>query len=271
MLKTIIFMLFLLSSCSYISTDKLIKDFKPGAGTILVEYQDSLLAVYKTGEKIPKVIVNNLETNTWIKTANKIAPNNIVIRQHCLIDLINGTTEHYDDVLRNVKILSHDGKIWLESYSYWEYTYVFLRVWVEKFSSVSDMGELSSLIEGIKTGFVKTSYRRDSLCYPAPFGDLRDEPLNTELQKQCYINKDRVTTYSIITINRFDDYIQYTIKPIPVGLNTHIPKNMFYVEVRNGLPNFKFYTGYQNKYTNEEEELLDILNIERVKSLKHIK
>lgn len=268
MSKILIVLLFLLSSC--VSTDKLIKDFKPGAGTILVEYQDSLLAVYKTGEKVPKGIINNLEENTWVKTANEISPNNIVIRQYCLIDLLNGEPEHYEDIIRNVKTLSYNGEIWAEGYTYWEYTYVFLSVWVEKFSTVSDMRDLSSNIEGIKTGFVKTSYWRDSLCYPAPFADLRDVPLNPELQKQCGINKDSVTIYSIITINRFDDFILYTISGRPIGLNTHVLKDTLRVAVRNGIPNFKFYTGYQNKYSNNEE-LLDMLDVKRLQTLKKLK
>jgi len=269
MLKTIIVIFFLLSSC--VSTNNLIKDFKPDAGTILVEYQDSLLAVYKTGEKVPKGIINNLEENTWVKTANEISPNNIVIRQYCLIDLLNGTPDHYNDILRNVKTLSYNGEIWAESYSYWEYSYVFLSVWVEKFSGVLDTNNILSLIDGIKSGFVKTSYLRDSLYYPAPFGDLRDEPLNPELQSKCQVNTDSVIKHSIITINRFDDYILYTINGRPIGLNTHVPKDTFSVEVKNGMTNFKFYTGYSTKYANNKDELLDMLDIKRVNTLKSLK
>lgn len=264
----LILSLFLIFSACYVNTKKIMEDFKPGSSSLLVNKQDSLLTVYKSGTDIPKEVVDELSDNTWVETANEIAPSNIVIRQYCLIDLINDKPDHHEIIVKHVNSLSYGGKIWAEGYSYWQYTEYFLHEWIVKFKDDVDVNELTTLTINIKKGFAKTAYQRDSIWYPAPFGDLRDVPLNDQLQEKCKPPIEYPIEHSIITIDTVNTWLKYTIKGKPVGLNGHVPKDTFYVEIINGQPNFKFYTGYSDKYKNATEEMLDLFDMSRIRSIK---
>jgi len=261
---------FIIFGC-YNRPEDFVQDFRPGDSELLVNTQDSLLAMYKSGFPISLGVADTLDQNQWVKTARDIAPSNIAIRQYCLIDLIRNEPSHYDEILRQVRMLSYKGEIWAEGYSYWEYTYTFLDTWIGKFMLRVDIGELIVLVDNIKTGFVETAYMRDSLCYPAPFGDLRNVPLVNDLQERCiFANRDSIIVLSIVTREENKNYILYIIRGKPVGLNTHVPVDSFYVEVRDGMHNFKWYTGYSQKYKDDMEELMDVLDRRRIESIRHL-
>lgn len=203
--------------------------------------------------------------------AHILAPSNLVIRQFCLIDIIRGSPDHYRDIVDLVKLLSDDGKIWLEGYSYWIYTFNCLDIWINLFAGQVDISDLLFLIEDIKAGFVKTAYINGNVWYPAPFGDLRKIPLTDDLQNKCLRKiENEVVNHSIVTMYKDGTLVHYTIQGKPIGLNAHIPKELFYVEVRNGEANFKFYNGYENKYKNKYEEIKDIFDTARVNSIKRL-
>lgn len=245
--------------------------FSFDTGHALADKQDQLIHQYKNNDTILVQEADELEKNLWVKTACDIAPSNLVIRQYCLIDLIRDAPLHYQEILQQVRSLSYNGQIWAEGYSYWEYTYRVLDVWVNNFGEHGFFFDLIDLIENINRGFVLTSYKKGDLFYPAPFGDLRNEPLSDDLQKKCIqYGEPTSVTHSIITLNRDSNVVHYSIKGKPVGLNTHVPKYTFYVEIKNGESNFPFYTGYDNKYKNKKEEMLDTFDTRRVKSLKDL-
>ena len=51
-------------------------------------------------------------------------------------------------------------------------------------------------------------------------------------------------------------------------MNTHIPKDNYTVKVVNGIPEgFIFYTGYNNKYKNKAEEIKDLMDPKRLKTI----
>jgi hypothetical protein len=116
------------------------------------------------------------------------------------------------------------------------------------------------MIDEIDRSFFATSYQRNSLRYPAPFGDLRDIPLEPVLQSMQPIvescNKGCVLKKSDTS---------YTIFGWPVGLNPHIPAKTYDINIMNGIPvGFTFYTGYDKKYPSVISEWADILNPKRI-------
>jgi hypothetical protein len=61
---------------------------------------------------------------------------------------------------------------------------------------------------------------------------------------------------------------QYVITAMPIGMNDHIPKSDYTINVINGIPdNFKFYEGYDKKYRSQAEESLDLLDPIRIKTI----
>ena len=113
----------------------------------------------------------------------------------------------------------------------------------------------------IDEGFIKTAYQRNGIWYPAPFGDLTDEPLF--LQNMCYENKPDNNAAIVKKAGNI-----YCITAKPLGLNHHVPKESYTIKIINGYPeNFIFYTGYSNKYKNLKEEMEDLLDDRRLESL----
>lgn len=234
-------------------------------GTELAIEQDRLIALYKTGEKISKKELDSLKNNLWVASALTLAPNNLVIRQYCLIDLFTGTPTHCFKIYSLLTSLCFDNGlknlVFMEGYSYFRYTMMILGLWMEKFQDLM----IKFVVEKIEKGFINTSYKRGDLWYPAPVGDLRDEPLAGYLQVDHSISTIHTSRLSMIINNNIPTYY---IKGSPKGFNTHLPLNDSSVMIIDGIPkDFKFYEGYDKKYKNKFEEFKDTFNIKRIKSI----
>jgi hypothetical protein len=243
-------------------------NFSFGNGTIVAVTQENLFQRYKTGQTIPAQEISGLENILWVNLAVTFAPCNLVIRQWCLLDLLKNTLRNKDNVASMINRLSYQGsaspfRIWAEGYSYWQYSRLILDAWVVKFGNTTDMTGIKRIIEEIDLGFVETAYLRAGVWYPAPFGDLRDVPLDPPLQINHTTTSKTIKTVSVTTLAGGD--IKYVIKGRPIGLNTHIPKEDSTITVTNGVPHgFKFYTGYDKKYNNKLDEMIDTFNMRRV-------
>lgn len=221
-------------------------------GGSLADFQDGLFAKYISGEKITPQELRRLELNKWVSAARVLAPNNMVVRQYCLIDLVRGDKGNKGVIVDLVnKVAPED--VWLEGYSYWLYAKPFLESYDEKF----EVAELRKLIKDVDSIFAKTSYKRGDKLYPAPFGDLRDVPLEDSLQ---YGVPSKEVSVGIIT--KSGD--TYFIKATPLGFNMHTSEVGAEIKIIDGQPeNFVFYEGYDKKYKNSFSELIDMLDVRR--------
>lgn len=242
-------------------------NFDFGWGTQLARLQDSIIADYLAGKPLPAETVRDLHSNIWVMSAKRVAPGNLVIRQLCLIDILNNNTNNKIDILDQLNKVSYKGipdtyRIWAEGYSYWMYTRAALDLWQIKFNDA----EVGSIIAKVNSGFVQTAYLRGTTWYPAPFGDLRDEPLAAVLQVNHSINNIII---SILKLEKNDNVIRYTIAARPLGVNTHVPKNNTSVIVNaQGVPlGFTFYQGYDKKYINKAAEMLDTYDPKRLATI----
>lgn len=238
-------------------------------GTKLAIQQDQYIKMFKNDEIITKSQIQNLKDNLWVKIASKLAPNNLVIRQLCLIDIFTNAPKNTNKIFNLINILSYkkdgDYRIFAEGYSYFNYTMNILDIWITKFENDIDITKIMYLIDLIKQGFIATSYVRNDLLYPAPFGDLRDIPLNSDLQIKHIHQNIRLST---VLVDYTSDSVNYKIEAKPIGFNTHIPKDDMIVTITNGCPeSFKFYEGYDKKYKNCLEELIDTFHVKRLTSL----
>lgn len=224
-------------------------------GTKLAKYQDRLFNALKEGRNITfnQEHIERLEGNLWIRMAEDIAPSNLVVRQLCLIDILNSTPKNRQKIIKQLNLLAPGQRmIWAEGYSYWEYTRGILMLWKEKFE-LNRASVVSYIINTIDDNFVESSYLRDGKIYPAPFGDLRDIPLREELQN------NHTTTHFRGTF-LIKDRDKYKITPYILGGNTHTPAKKRVVKIQNGYPNgFMFYKGYDKKYRSRTEEWKDII------------
>jgi hypothetical protein len=142
-----------------------------------------------------------------------------------------------------------------------------LKLWVEKFEQIEDISAIIDIIDKINQGFIVTSYPRNGVLYPAPFGDLRDIPLKPDLQIPHEM-KTLAISNVIFNYVALDDMIWYSIKGRPIGCNTHIPKNNSVIKLQKGIPvDFKFYEGYDKKYKNSWEEYKDTFDLKRLLSI----
>jgi hypothetical protein len=237
--------------------------------TSLAREQQSLFEKYKSGENVSKAEMQKLENNLWVKTAYYLAPGNLVVRQYVLIDLLNNNTDDEDKIIYQInKIGNHENKsecIWLEGYSYWLYTKPFLQEYETKYNSKY----FSDFIDCIDNSFVKTSYLRNDLLYPVPFGDLRNDLLEADFQ-------NKTSDLQIIVGPVAKNNSIYIIKSSPLGLNTHASKKDSKIFIINGTPyydeqgnqEFKWYASYKEKYNNSTiKELMDLFDVRRVVSL----
>lgn len=252
-------------------------------GHALAVQQDSLLEKLKSGEKLDSETIRNLRINWWVKTAYRTAPGNLPVRQYCIIDIAQGKPRHARRIRKMVDSLSivtedHPYLTWAEGYSYWKYTMEALGMWIEEFGDK----EMRIIAQTIDSGFAYTSYRRpDDLYYPAPFGDLRDEPLDIKGQNiaRRIAHLDRTAhnqnVERYITDKELWDNssgkMHYRISAMPVGLNNHCEKQSKEYDVVNGfVVGFEYYKGYDKKYKDKEAEWIDILDIRRLISLPFI-
>lgn len=236
-------------------------------GTALAVQQDQYLQLYKSGGKLTGQQISEMEQNLWVATAARMAPGNLVVRQWALVDLFKGAPSNKDRIYNIMDVLSYkhpmDKRLWAEGYSYFNYTMDVVEEWINKFGP--DAHLTSRLVDKIKIGFIATAYLRGNILYPAPFGDLRNEPLKPDLQIQRGFTS---ITICNVAFNHYDGSLWYNITGKPLGLNTHIPVDNYTVSIRNGIPSgFKFYEGYNKKYKNAWEEFKDTFSPKRVASI----
>jgi hypothetical protein len=238
------------------------------SGEQLASLQDQYIKLYKEDKKLSPSQILDLEQNLWIKAASYLAPCNLVIRQYALIDLFKDSPDHSVQIYDLLNILScrnSKERIWLESYSYYKYTMEILNEWLENFPGHNN---IQYIIDAINKGFIKTAYIRNGLLYPAPFGDLYDEPLNVKLDTSQITDDTQSITIGNITCIKDDGKYSYIVKGNPIGFNTHVPKDDYQVEIVNGIPiNFKFYEGYNKKYSSAWQEYTDTFSPKRIASI----
>lgn len=252
--------------------------FRTGTMGLAAE-QDKLYNNYIRNKPVGQIqfpgetAVKSVENNLWIPLAEKLAPNNLVIRQLCLIDIFRNKPANASRILNLMNILSYwngTERVWAEGYSYFQYTFQILGVWISKFvgSYGSVVVPVRNIVTYVNAGFVATSYKRGNIYYPAPFGDLTNTPLVQDLQ----INHPIVTkTIGPVKIEVVGGNPKYTITAKPLGLNLHCPVNNYSLSVVNGTPvGYKFYTSYTAKYPSQVTEISDMLNPNRIASMSKL-
>lgn len=226
----------------------------------LADIQDSLITAIKNNQPINQFHVKYLESNLQMAFFKRLAPNNLLVRNLLILDIVCKNPKNKDYIHDLMSLLSYGGEVWAEGYSYWKYCEEILQIYIDKFQEQ----KLQDLMDAINNGFMTTSYIRGNLLYPAPYGDLRDEPLKQELQ----INLQNSVFTEHIKLTRANGNYFYSFIAEPINLNNHVPKENYSVDVVNGQPlNFKFYTGYKSKYSSKMEEILDTFSFSRIKSL----
>jgi hypothetical protein len=247
-------------------------------GNALAVQQESLLVKYNKGEIISKDTLRDLKVNWWVRSAEKVAPGNLVIRQYCLIDLFEGKANHKKEIERLVYLLSggispYKYRTWAESYSYWLYTKEALFPWMNKFDK--GMDSLTVMANDIDNGFAYTANRRysEGKFYPAPFGDLWEVPLDSLGQVKadsfCMLGE----TAELLNVKRFYDRftLSYEIYAMPMGLNGHCEASCHLYRIENEKPTgFKYYQGYSEKYKDVKAEWTDLLNPIRLLTIPFI-
>lgn len=221
-------------------------------GTSLAVFQDRLFDQYtkRLDLTISQQDYIRLNTNLWVAIASKIAPNNLVIRHRCLQGIFNGNRNCLDEIINLFNILAPG--LFVEGYSYWVYTKYILQAWAELYHT-----PLINKIKFVDLNFSSTSYIKDGKKYPAPFGDLRLQPLEDHLQDDTIITDCAITPI----IKRGSSY---QIRAYPLGGNLHVPIKDEVIVIEEGIPQgFKFYEGYDKKYKNAFFEIIDLLNLKR--------
>ena len=234
------------------------------SGTKLAKFQDSLIAKIKADPgaiHYDKDLLHRLSSNAWVKWAAEVAPNNLVIRQWCLEDIIRGIPRNIEKIISMCYTLApFPGYLWCEGYSYWLYTLAAIDLHLDFFSYgmydkfVGTLNCIKAIRDEIDLAFVRSSYvGEDGDLYPAPFGDLRNVKLVDQSEKIKVSN---------IFIGKFIEKAKgniYNVKPFYRGMNGHTPSKRRTIRIVNGRPEgFKFYTGYDKKYDNKGKEALDL-------------
>jgi len=219
------------------------------SGSSLADFQDRLFKQYAAGEHaISKSDSKRLYENMWVPAARKMGPNNLVLRHWCLQALFNCTSKSITEITELFKVLTPG--LYAEGYSYWLYTKPFLLAWSKEYYQA-----MGGWVKSVDKKFVETAYiGTHGLLYPAPFGDLRKEPLEDVLQKMG-------ESEEVVEITPVSKKGQtYTISPYPLGGNTHVPVKKAVIKIRGTVPEgFKFYEGYDKKYSSGIEEFMDII------------
>jgi hypothetical protein len=231
-------------------------------GTQCAILQDTLHKKYMENERPNSEDLKNLNKNLWIALGHHLAPSNLVIRNYCLQDLYSGKAQHTSEIQKLFYKLARgkDGKLlWAEGYSYWLYTKILLKLCISKFYWT----ELDSDIDKMEKNFLDTGYLRGGVLYPAPYGDLRDIPLEPHLQgttPEDYASAAHVTRGRDI----------YNISPRPMRMNVHTPKKPLCLYVKNGRvyhgesnEPYRYYIGWDNKYQSKWQEILDYIDPRR--------
>ena len=230
-------------------------------GTALAVLQDNLKEKYLNDQKPSADEWKKLTKNLWVKTAEVMAPGNLPLRNFCLEDIFRNEQLNETKIKKMFYKLAKNRLdnqlLWAEGYSYWLYTKEILSLYISHFK----WNSLSEEINSMERNFARTGYHRKGVLYPAPYGDLRDIPLEQHLQGT---SPDAYTMLAHIS----KENSNYTMDPIPMRMNTHTPKEASLVYISDGMPyvnggSFKFYEGYDKKYSNKWQEILDCLDPRR--------
>lgn len=231
------------------------------SGTKLAKSQDSLISKIKANpdkDYYDKDLLHRLSSNVWVKWAAELAPNNLVVRQWCLEDIVRGIPKNAQKIHSMCYTLApFPGYLWCEGYSYWRYTAEAIDLYIERFDDMDDryVHYVKSIKEYIEQAFIRSSYIGiDGLLRPAPFGDLRDIPIIRESRKRSNLIE---SAFMGKFLEKGRDV--YYIRPFYRGMNGHTPSKKRTIRIVNGRPEgFKFYTGYDKKYDNKGKEALDL-------------
>lgn len=238
-------------------------------GSSLADFQDKKFQDYKAGKGWTAEEEARFKNNMWARMACELAPGNLPVRHYCLIDLFEGKANHTEII--GVQLDSLGDEIWREGYSYWLYTKPFLEEYAEKFK------QFGLFIIEMEKKFQETAYiGPDGKLYPAPYGDLRHQALEMDLQTSEQVSENEIVFPLVIKI--FGDTIEYTVEPCALGFNTHVPKEKQVVRVYDGgtvsvvqedgtYKPFQWYQGYDKKYKDKEAEFNDTFDPARINSL----
>lgn len=255
MLKKLLLILVLIFSCSnryrYTFT----------FGEKLVEQQERAFIAYKNNNAISQSTIDSLESNLWVSTAIELCPSNLVIRNLCLVDLLNNESTNKNEIHKQLEWLGTE--LWQEGYSYWRYTIPYLAAYADAFNYFQDY------INAINYKFRLSAYKLNDTLYPAPFGDIMRIPL--ENQDSMYL--DSVSLFPIKKTTLIPGIVEYSIEKCFLGFNTHVPNNTMIVLVTDyevcviegdSCRAFPWYVGYTEEYKNELEALKSVFHRDRV-------
>lgn len=231
-------------------------------GSNLAKRQDRVFEDIRDGYMPSKQDLAAIKGNAWVKMAFLTAPSNLVVRHFCLLDLISNEAKNYVLIAECLKKLAPD--LWAEGFSYWKYTEPFLALYVRRFWNPPKLPEayatyFNNKMKKVEEEFIASGYQKDDMLYPAPFGDLRNEPIGPINGRVVRINYD-----STFLQKRGKEY---TVKDYPIGLNTHTPKESKIIILNGYCYGFKFYEGYDKKYKNKAAEIADTLSFKRILSI----
>lgn len=237
-------------------------------GSSLADFQDQKFEDYKAGKGWTAEEEIRFKNNLWARMACELAPGNLPVRHYCLIDLFDGKANHTGLIGNQLDSLGDE--IYREGYSYWLYCKPFLEEYAEKFK------QYDLFIIEMERKFQETAYiGADGKLYPAPYGDLRHQALEMDLQSSQQVSEDGHVFPLAIKI--LEDTIEYTVEKCALGFNTHIPSKSEIIRVFNDsvyvvqddgsyVP-FHWYEGYDKKYKDKEAEFNDTFDKNRINSL----
>ena len=236
------------------------------SGTTLAEMQDTLMSKHINRQNVLEKEIKALENNLLVRIAEYIAPCNLVIRQYALIDVLRDSETYesqYECHITSLLLkIAADG-VYAEGYSYWLYTKEFLK----RFLEIYENHEIEAAINIIDRSFLFTAYTgADGHLWPAPFGDLREQPIEIDIQYVGWNVKDEVKIGIIEKMGA-----RYTVSKRLLGFNLHCPskKTVFYIV--DGKPaHFQWYSGYKDKFPTFWSEIKEMCRLDRLISLFRI-
>lgn len=249
----------------------IIKNFNT---TELAKHQDQLFQNYKNlSNNQRKKESKYLQNHTYFKLAKFLAPSNLIIRNYILIDLLNQNHNNYKHVWRLFQKLTgnHSDGLWIEGYTYWIYTKLFLYEYIQNNTN----NTIQMKIDHTEKAFQETAYydSQSNVWKPAPFGDLRKNQIMLNQEKTEENNKKNWSGIPLLKKTYFTT-IYYTVLPYIIGFNTHVPDKQRKLFIREGTPlymenrkPFNFYKGYDKKYKSKIHEIKDTFTWKRFKSL----
>ena len=121
--------------------------------------------------------IRALRRNIYCKLAYHFAPSNLVIRNLCVLALVDKKGNNRKIIPLIEKLIDEKNWLWKEGYSYWLDVRPILVKWGESFSSII----IPRWTPQIESAFCRTAYRgADGQLYPCPIGDCTKAPLDAE-------------------------------------------------------------------------------------------